>query len=134
MNILVIGKFSQDQFGFHIADTLRDMGNVVLEFEPTYSYKYYKSIYLRRIHQVKSLIAGSVQYISVFQAMRTRRLSRLLEKDKIDLTITTHDFLFPEEVSCTLSAPSFPSNLNALKTGFSISSALNRARCPSNIL
>lgn len=99
MNILVVGKFSPDQFGLHIADTLKDMSHVVYEFDPTYEYKYHSSVYLRRIHQVKSLVVDSFNKINFFQKIRAKRLTGLIENANIDLTIVTNDLLYPEEIN-----------------------------------
>ncbi len=98
MNILVIGKFSPDQFAFHIADTLRDMGHHTIEFEPTLPYKYTKTTFGRRLHQVNHAINNNLINTRFFRDRRKNRLANILIHNKIDLTISTHDFLFPDEV------------------------------------
>ena len=99
MNILIIGKFTEGQFGFHISDTLRDMGHNTLKFEPTLKYKYSRTLIGRRVHQLNQLIYNNLINTQFFREKRDKRLSRLLEKFKVDLTILTHDFLYPDEVN-----------------------------------
>jgi spore maturation protein CgeB len=99
MVILIIGKFSQDQFGFHISDSLKDMGHQTIEFDPTIKYKYSKTVFGRRVYQVKAVLINNLINTSWYRQFRVRRLKYILEKNKIDLTITTHDFLYPEEVT-----------------------------------
>lgn len=98
MNILVVGKFSAGQFGFHISDTLRDMGNATIEFDPTIKYKYSKTLIGRRAHQIKLVLMNNLLNTSLYREYRIKRLKNILDKTKIDLTISTHDFLFPDEV------------------------------------
>jgi len=98
MNILVIGKFSDDQFGFHISDTLKDLGNQTFEFDPTAKYKYSKTIIGRRIHQANQIMVNSLANTKYFIERRKKKLQKIIEANKIDLTIVTHDFLYPDEV------------------------------------
>ena len=97
MNILIIGKFSADQFGYHISDTLRDMGHQTIEFEPTLKYKYYSSTLLRRIDQISNSLANEFINIEAFRSIRKKRLNKILTENKIDFIIVTHDFLYPDE-------------------------------------
>lgn len=98
MNILVIGKFSEDQFGFHISDTLRDMGHITYEFDPTLPYKYSKTTIGRRIHQFNQSIYNLLLNSASFRSKRIKKLSKIFRKNQIDLTISTHDFLYPDEI------------------------------------
>lgn len=98
MNILVIGKFSADQFGFHISDTLRDMGHNTLEFDPAVKYKYSKTTIGRRAHQINHIISSNLSGTAFFRDRRKKKLNKLFDKCKIDLTISTYDFLYPDEV------------------------------------
>ena len=97
MNILVIGKFSQDQFGFHISDTLKDMGHLTIEFDPSKKYKYTHTTLGRRVHQLNHLIISSLTSTPYFRERRKGRLEKLIREKQIDLTIITHDFLYPDE-------------------------------------
>jgi spore maturation protein CgeB len=98
MNILLIGKFTEDQFAFHIADTLTDMGHSVLKFDPSQKYKYSKTIIGRRIHQLNHLVHGSLINFQIIRNLRIRKLERILKLNSIELTISTHDFLYPDEI------------------------------------
>ena len=98
MNILVIGKFSPDQFGFHIADTLKDMGHKVIQFDPSLEYKYSKTIIGRRIYQTKFFIYNAALNAGLLTSHRIKKLTKILRTKKIDLIICTYDFLFPDEI------------------------------------
>jgi spore maturation protein CgeB len=98
MHVLVIGKFSPGQFAFHIADTLNDMGHRVFEFEPSLRIKYSKTVLGRRIHQFNQIFHNNLLNTQTFRKTRKNKLSKIIEKGKIDLTISTHDFLYPDEV------------------------------------
>lgn len=98
MNILVIGKFSDDQFGYHISDTFKDMGHSTIEFDPTLKYKYSKTKIGRRIHQLNNLLVNNLVSTQYFRNRRKKKLENILSGNKIDLTISTHDFLYPDEV------------------------------------
>jgi spore maturation protein CgeB len=98
MNILVIGKFSAGQFGYHISDSLRDMGYQTIEFDPTLKYKYSRTTLGRRVHQLNHIIVNNLINTQYFRDRRKNRLGKILNSQIIDLTICTHDFLFPGEV------------------------------------
>ena len=97
MNILVIGKFSPDQFALHILDTLKDMGHTTFEFDPTLKYKYTHTHIGRRIHQANQIISNTLAYMQYFRERRKKKLLKIIEAKKIELTIVTHDFLYPDE-------------------------------------
>ncbi len=99
MNILIIGKFSADQFGFHISDTLKDLGHTTSEFDPATKYKNSKTTFGRRLHQLNHTIYSNLINTAYFREKRKKKLSKLIQEFKVDLTITTHDFLYPDEVS-----------------------------------
>jgi spore maturation protein CgeB len=98
MKIIVVGKFSQDQFAFHIADALKDMGHSVFTYDPSFPYKYHKSVIFRRIHQFNNLLYNNLLMTSSFKNYKRKKLYEILRNSKIDLIICTHDFLYPEEV------------------------------------
>lgn len=124
MNVLIIGKFSPDQFGFHIADTLKDMGHNVIEFDPTLKYKYSKTTLGRRLHQLNHLIVNNLVSTQYFRNKRKKKLEKILIKNKIDLTISTHDFLYQDEVDFIKSktkvpiAMWFPDSVAGFQKGF----------------
>lgn len=98
MNVLIVGKFSADQFGFHISDTLKEMKHNTIEFDPTLEYKYTKTTLGRRIHQLNHFVYNTLINSEYFRNKRKIRLKKILSRTKIDLTISTHDFLYPDEV------------------------------------
>jgi len=98
MNIIVIGKFSNDQFGFHIADTLKDMGHIVFTYDPSFLYKYYNNLLLRRIHQINQTIYNNLLMINTFRNFNRKKLYEIVKEHKIELIICTHDYLYPYEV------------------------------------
>lgn len=98
MNILIIGKFTAGQFGYHISYTLNNLGHNTLEFDPTLKIKYTRTLLGRRVHQLNQLIYNNLINTKFFREQRIKKLARLLEKFKVDLTISTHDFLYPDEV------------------------------------
>lgn len=98
MNIMVIGKFSQDQFGFHVGDTLKDIGHCVFTYDPSLPYKYYKNIILRRFYQFNNILYSNLLMTSSFRNFKRKKLYEILRANEIDLIICTHDFLQPEEI------------------------------------
>lgn len=98
MNILVIGKFSEGQFGFHISETLKEMGHTTITFVPLLESKSSKTKFGRRINQINHVIYNNLINTQIFRERRKNKLSKLIKKTKIDLTISTHDFLYPDEV------------------------------------
>jgi len=98
MTILVIGKFSPDQFAFHISDTLKDMGHITIEFDPTTKYKHSSTTIGRRVHQAHQIIVNNLANTQYFRERRKKKLEKMIKREKIDLTIVTHDFLYPDEV------------------------------------
>lgn len=98
MNVLVIGKFSPDQFAFHISDSLKDMGHHTINFDPTLKYKYSKTMLGRRLQQLNHVVYNTLITTQFIREKRKKRLSGILSNTKIDLTISAHDFLYPDEV------------------------------------
>lgn len=99
MNILIIGKFSEDQFGFHISETLKEIGHTTLNFVPLLEYKSSKTVMGRRLNQLNHLIYNNLINTQFFREQRKKKLSKLIGNSKIDLTICSHDFLYPDEVT-----------------------------------
>lgn len=124
MNILLIGKFKEGQFGYHIADTLKDMGHKVFNYDPTFPVKYHNNLIARRIYQFKNLLYNNLLTFSAFKKIKRKKLYEILESTKIDLTICTHDFLEPDEVDKIKqlsSAPIvmwFPDSVSGFNRGF----------------
>jgi spore maturation protein CgeB len=97
MKILIIGKFSEDQFGYHISDTLKDMGHSVIELEFGLKNEYNYPAVVQKIRQANSIFSEALNNFTFFRKLRLKKLDKILNENKIDLTIVTHDFLFPDE-------------------------------------
>lgn len=98
MKILLVGKFTEDQFAYHIADTLVDMGHTVIKFDPGKRYKYSKSIIGRRLHQLNHFLYTNLISFQSVRNFRIKRLEKVLNSNAIDLVLSTHDFLYPDEI------------------------------------
>ena len=98
MKILIVGKFTEGQFGYHIADSLRDMGHNTIEYDPNFKYKYSKTLVGRRLYQTKNLFYNNLANTRFFREARLKRINKILEENKVEFTILTYDFLFPDEV------------------------------------
>jgi spore maturation protein CgeB len=99
MNVIVVGKFTDAQFGFHIADTMEEMGHIVFKYDPSFPVNYYKSLLLRRLHQFNNIIYTNLLMTPSFRNYKRQKLYKELRKNKIDLIICTHDFLQPNEIN-----------------------------------
>lgn len=99
MNILVVGKFTEGQFGFHIADTMEEMGHTVFKYDPSFPVNYYKSLLLRRLYQINNIIYTNLLIAPAFRNFKRQKLYTELKKNKTDLIICTHDFLQPNEIN-----------------------------------
>ncbi len=99
MNILIIGKFNEDSFGLHVAETFEDMKHKVFRFEPGYKYKF-NNAFNRKFNNIKmSLYNDFFSKINYIKKQNSKPLLKIIVTEKIDLTIVLHDFLLPEEVS-----------------------------------
>jgi spore maturation protein CgeB len=101
MNILVLGKFYTEGFALHIAETLRDMGHNVRRFEPGYkSGRIGGRIGVgHRIDQVQGLIHSTTDNLPSIRARRIRALWKAVDEAPLDIVLTCHDFLWPDEVA-----------------------------------
>lgn len=98
MNILIVGKFSAEHFGFHIADTLNAMDHTTVNFEPTIKEKYPKNRFSRRVHQSRHFLDSALINLASYRERRKRKLKKIFKNQAIDLTLCTHDFLYPDEI------------------------------------
>ncbi len=98
MEILIIGKFTKGQFGYHIFDAFKDMGHNVFTYDASLSIKYPSNSILLRIYQFNNLLYDNLLMTSTFKNIKRKRLYEILKNNKIDLIICTHDILQPDEI------------------------------------
>jgi spore maturation protein CgeB len=75
------------------------MGHTTFNFDPTIKYKYSRTTFGRRLHQLNHLVVNILTNTQYYRERRKKRLFRFVNDLKIDLTITTHDFLYPDEIT-----------------------------------
>lgn len=99
MNILVIGKFYQEGFALHIAETLVGMGHSVRRFELGFCSSRIGGRIGHRLDQVRGVIHSTTDGLPAVRARRMRALWRVAEQGPLDIVIVCHDFLWPDEVA-----------------------------------
>ncbi len=97
MNILVIGKFHEEGFGLHIAETLRMMGHTVACYEPGPRHLNARGSLLKRIEQAGRAVYGLTEGVPQLQRWRSRSLYMVAQASRPQLVLSCHDFLFPEQ-------------------------------------
>ena len=98
MNILVIGKFHTESFALHISETLEDMGHIVLRFEPGTKARHIKNDRFLAFKKARNTFEGLIANTEFVRKKQSQEINNLLNS-KIDLTIVTHDFLYPNQIS-----------------------------------
>ncbi|MBX9867854.1 MAG: glycosyltransferase [Burkholderiales bacterium] len=96
--VLIVGEFSTESFGLHIAETLSEMGHKVLKFIPGYNAPQGGNLLLHRMNQVRRVIHHATNEIPRIRARRMKVLWSLAKEQSIDYVIVCHDFLQPKEV------------------------------------
>ena len=99
MNILVVGKFYPEAFGLHIAESLEAMGHRVLRFEPGLGILRDSTGPFRRLRQGIGVVQEVAMRIPAIKKLDSYNLSRKCKDNAVDLTLVTHDYLLPQEVS-----------------------------------
>ena len=98
-NVLVIGKFSTEAFGLHIAETLAQMGYGVFRFTPGVNAPQGGGVLRHRINQARRVIWQAFDSIPKFRSKHIEGLWKLVKNQPIDYVIVCHDFLQPAEVA-----------------------------------
>ncbi len=96
MNILIIGKFGSESFGLHIAETLTQLGHQTFRFEAGVKSTSYNHPVFDRWFHVKNSLFEFASKIPAVRKIEYSKLFKIIEENKIDLIIITHDFLLPE--------------------------------------
>ncbi len=99
MHTLVIGKFYSEGFALHIAETLADMGHQVERFEPGIKSGRAKTLFGKRLEQVRAALFSTTDNLQYFRRKRARTLWRNVESNQFDVALVCHDFLWPDEVA-----------------------------------
>ncbi|MBE0571351.1 MAG: glycosyltransferase [Ignavibacteriaceae bacterium] len=99
MNILLIGRLYKDTFTHHIFDTLGLMGHKVYVFQPGLKTIYSNSKIVKGYILFKNLIYNAATHFPAINRIESNKLFRFVKKYKIELTISVHDFLTPEQVT-----------------------------------
>ena len=97
MNILIIGTFENESFASHISENLNHMGHYVKIFDIMPLRINNKNKYLYRLNQLLQKILSIFSTISL-NNKRGSKIFKILNKNKLELIIVTHDFLTPNEV------------------------------------
>lgn len=97
MNILVIGKFHTESFALHIAETLEDMKHTVLRFEPGAKARHITNDNFLFFKKARNSFEGLIANTEFVRKKQSQKFKYLLNRE-IDLTIVTHDFLYPDQV------------------------------------
>ncbi len=98
MNILVIGKFHTESFALHIAETLEEMNHIVLRFEPGVRGRHITNNKFLFLKKARNSFEGLIANTEFVRKKQSQELIELLNT-KIELTIVTHDFLYPDQVA-----------------------------------
>ncbi len=99
MNFLIIGKFYEEGFARHIAETLSAMGHNAKRFEPGYRGINMSGRFPHRLNQAGAVLYETSNSIPAFREKRMRRLWQEVDAGPLDIIITCHDFLWPSEVA-----------------------------------
>lgn len=124
MNILVIGRFSSEDFALHIDETLGAMGHSVRRFTPGPTSRRIGGRFGQRLDQLASILHSSSDSLPAVRAHRIRSLWRVAAAGPLDLVILCHDLLWPAEVSDlkrrtgAAVALWFPDHLGSIGRGF----------------
>jgi spore maturation protein CgeB len=98
LTIMVVGRFYEEAFAEHIAETLVRMGHSVVRFEPGWKRSTAGGQLRARLRNVRLRASDILQSVPVVRRSLTRRLLTAARSERIDLTIVCHDFLLPAEV------------------------------------
>lgn len=93
-----MGRFHSEAFALHIAETLSAMGHQVGRFEMGPRRLGTPGAVGARLDQVWRAARTASDSLALFRSRRTRRLCAVSRRLESDLTIVTHDFLWPQEV------------------------------------
>ncbi len=123
MNILIIGKFGKFDFGKHISENFICLGNKTIEFQAGINYHSKIKLFSRWNNIRYTIHTEIISKIRHLKNNETKRLIKTVIESKPDLIISTHDYLFPNEINLIkkqTKAPIvlwFPDALSNIKKG-----------------
>lgn len=96
--VLLIGRFSTEDFSEHMRATLDVMGYNVITFTPGKIPVYGNNRVLHRLNQIRRVIYNTTDNIPSMRDRHMKDLWDIASNLKVDYVITSHDFLQPLEV------------------------------------
>lgn len=99
MKIAIIGKFYTEGFGLHIEEALSDMGHSSVRIDPEVQFMQFDFLGQRIKNINKTLYQQIFFKIPRIRNKKSKKIFRLLEKQKVDLVLVLHDFLTTNEVT-----------------------------------
>jgi spore maturation protein CgeB len=99
LGVLVVGRFHDEAFATHIAETLVSMGHRVVQFDPGPSRSVGGGQLTARLRQVRAQTTELFRALPAGRAILARRLLRIAGAQPLHLAIVCHDFLLPAEVA-----------------------------------
>lgn len=99
MKILVVGKFYNEGFALHIAETFEDLGHSVIRFDPGYNHKHSNLKIKQTLNKIGRTFYELSDSLPAFRNWHMDSLWSLLKENRnIDLIFSCYDFLLPSEV------------------------------------
>ena len=98
MNVLLIGKFYTEAFAQHINDTLLSMGHNVHKYQPGLKTYHVKSNFGKNFLHLRNLVYNASIQIPFISNLEFKKLEKLIQNNRVELTISVHDFLTPDQV------------------------------------
>lgn len=99
MKILVIGKFYEDAFALHIAETLDAMGHAVSRFHPGQRAGGNLGKLRHRFNQAFNLAHAATDNFQLVRQWRMRALWDTIQRSPPEVVVVCHDYLWPAEVA-----------------------------------
>ena len=99
MNVAIIGKFYTEGFGLHIEEALHQMGHSVVRVDPEVEFLQYDFLG-KRVKNINKTLYQEVLYkIPFIRKFKSKEIYKYFQQEKVDLTLSLHDFLTKDEVS-----------------------------------
>lgn len=98
-NVLVLGNAQVDSFAFHIAQNFEVMGYEVSKFGFEFNTYESRSYFGKRVNKYFRYAFNQSLNLNFPRKMILKPLYRMIKENKVELIVTTHDYLWPEEVA-----------------------------------